>query len=377
MEAQTKKKVMFIGGAAVVFLGLVYYLLGDMISFKKEDSESSTVTTVLPEAESVELSDSKSDIYRAKTQRERDAESYFAGLGREGMDEMEDISLTSESVSAEPVQPGGKCPQDALATLFPETIAEEPVPSVKPVTTKKNSSGGGSTTRKPSSSVATMTAEEKMEFDRKRAEMMRDVLIGKETEATADPEPETVVRIETTTMPSAKPSSGIISSLDDDVLEDPITNGTEDRPVRCIFVRDEKIKSGQRVTIRILEDLMIDGLLIPANSHLSATCTIGDRLSMRISSVEQRGKIYGLSLDAYDIDGGLGIYCPETGTTRNNSTIKNNAVTAATSTIGGMVGRVAGTIVNTGASLVRNSSGDVTVSISSGYEFYIMKTKKR
>ncbi len=377
MEAQKKKKMMFIGGAAVVFLGLVYYLLGDMISFKKEDTESGTVTTVLPEAESVELSDSKSDIYRAKTQRERDAESYFAGLGREGMDDMEDISLTSESVSAEPVQTGGKSPQDALATLFPETVAEEPVPSVKPATTKKSSSGGGSSTRKPSSSVATMTAEEKMEFDRKRAEMMRDVLIGKETESTTETEPETVVRIETAAMPSAKPSSGIISSLDDDVFEDPITNGAEDRPVRCIFVRDEKIKSGQRVTIRILENLMIDGLLIPANSHLSATCTIGDRLSMRVSSVEQRGKIYGLSLDAYDIDGGLGIYCPETGTTRNNSTIKNNAVTAATSTIGGMVGRVAGTIVNTGASLVRNSSGDVTVSISSGYEFYIMKTKKR
>lgn len=98
---------------------------------------------------------------------------------------------------------------------------------------------------------------------------------------------------------------------------------------------------------------------------------------MRVTSVEQKGKIYGLSLDAYDIDGGLGIYCPETGTTRNNNTIKNSAVTAASSSIGGVVGRVAGTIVNTGASLIRNSSGDVSVSISSGYEFYIMKTKKR
>lgn len=369
--------MMIIGGATVVFLGLVYYLLGDMISFKKADSESNTITTVLPDAEYVELSESKSDIYRAKTQKERDAEFYFAGLGRESMDETEDISLTSESVSSKIQQSEGKSPQEAMEALFPNTITEDPIPSVKPTSARKNVSRGGSSSRKSSATVAPMTDEEKMEFDRKRAEMMRDVLIGKEVETASRTESEPILRIETSTMPSAKPSSGIISSLDDDVLEDPIANVVEDRPVRCIFVRDEKIRTGQRVTIRILEDLMIDGLLIPANSHLSATCTIGGRLSMRVTSIEQRGKIYGLSLDAYDIDGGLGIYCPETGSTRNNSTIKNNAVTAATSTLGGMVGRVAGTIVNTGASLVRNSSGDVTVSISSGYEFYIMKTTKR
>lgn len=374
MEADKKKKFIMIGGAAILFLAMAYYLLGDQISFKQKDTEDRSVTTVLPEAEEVELTASKSDIYRAKTQRERDAESYFAGLGREDDGDFEDISLTSESVSAEPVQVSGKTTHDAMATLFPEPVVEEPV--AKPAPKKTSSGSGGS---KKTSAVATMSAEEKMEFDRKRAEMMRDVLMGSEgSEADATSSPSDVVeRISTeSSIRTAKPSR-LISSLDDDAFDEPIESAGEDRPVRCIFVRDEKIKNGQRVTIRLLEDLTIDGLLVPANSHLSATCTIGDRLSMRITSIEQKGHIYSLSMDAYDIDGSLGIYCPETGSTRNNSTIKNNAVTAATSTIGGMVGRVAGTIVNTGASLVRNSSGDVTVSISSGYEFYIMKTRKR
>lgn len=375
MEADKKKKFIMIGGAAILFLAMAYYLLGDQISFKKSRTEEQSVTTVLPEAEEVELTASKSDIYRAKTQRERDAESYFAGLGREGDGDFEDISLTSESVSAEPVQVSGKTTHDAMATLFSDPVVEEPV--AKPAPKKTSSSGGGGS--KKTSTVATMSAEEKMEFDRKRAEMMRDVLMGAEgTESETSVSTQDVVeRISTeSAIRTAKPSS-LISSLDDDAFDEPMESAGEDRPVRCIFVRDEKIKNGQRVTIRLLEDLTIDGILVPANSHLSATCTIGDRLSMRITSIEQRGHIYSLSMDAYDIDGSLGIYCPETGSTRNNSTIKNNAVTAATSTIGGMVGRVAGTIVNTGASLVRNSSGDVTVSISSGYEFYIMKTKKR
>lgn len=374
MEADKKKKFIMIGGAAILFFALAFYLLGDQISFKKSGAEENSVTTVLPEAEEVELTASKSDIYRAKTQRERDAESYFAGLGREDDGDFEDISLTSESVSAEPVQVSGKTTYDAMATLFPDPVLEEPVAKPAP---KKTSSGGGES--KKTSAVATMSAEEKMEFDRKRAEMMRDVLMGSEgSEADATSSPSDVVeRISTeSSIRTAKPSS-LISSLDDDAFDEPMESAGEERPVRCIFVRDEKIKNGQRVTIRLLEDLTIDGLLVTANSHLSATCTIGDRLSMRITSIEQKGHIYSLSMDAYDIDGSLGIYCPETGSTRNNSTIKNNAVTAATSTIGGMVGRVAGTIVNTGASLVRNSSGDVTVSISSGYEFYIMKTRKR
>lgn len=374
MEADKKKKFIMIGGAAILFLAMAYYLMGDQISFKKSSTEENSVTTVLPEAEEVELTASKSDIYRAKTQRERDAESYFAGLGREDDGDFEDITLTSESVSAEPVQVSGKTTHDAMATLFPDPVVEEPVAKPAP---KKTSSGGGG--GKKTSAVETMSAEERMEFDRKRAEMVRDVLMGSEgSEADATSSPSDVVeRISTeSSIRTAKPSR-LISSLDDDAFDEPIESAGEDRPVRCIFVRDEKIKNGQRVTIRLLEDLTIDGLLVPANSHLSATCTIGDRLSMRITSIEQKGHIYSLSMDAYDIDGSLGIYCPETGSTRNNSTIKNNAVTAATSTIGGMVGRVAGTIVNTGASLVRNSSGDVTVSISSGYEFYIMKTRKR
>lgn len=292
MEADKKKKFIMIGGAAILFLAMAYYLLGDQISFKKNSTEEKSVTTVLPEAEEVELTASKSDIYRAKTQRERDAESYFAGLGREDDGNFEDISLTSESVSAEPVQVSGKTTHDAMATLFPDSVVEEPV--AKPAPKKTSSSGGGGS--KKTSTVATMSAEEKIEFDRKRAEMMRDVLMGAEgTESESSVSTLDVVEHISTesAIRTAKPSS-LISSLDDDAFDEPMVSAGEDRPVRCIFVRDEKIKNGQRVTIRLLEDLTIDGILVPANSHLSATCTIGDRLSMRITSIEKKGHILSL-----------------------------------------------------------------------------------
>ena len=36
------------------------------------------------------------------------------------------------------------------------------------------------------------------------------------------------------------------------------------RPFRCMFIRDEKIKNGQRVAVRLLEEYKQDGIRIPA-----------------------------------------------------------------------------------------------------------------
>ena len=37
-----------------------------------------------------------------------------------------------------------------------------------------------------------------------------------------------------------------------------------------MFIRDEKIKNGQRVAVRLLEEYKQDGIRIPANTHLQA-----------------------------------------------------------------------------------------------------------
>jgi len=142
-----------------------------------------------------------------------------------------------------------------------------------------------------------------------------------------------------------------------------------------MFVRNEKIKSGQRVTVRLMEEYNQGGIRIPANTHLQAICKISDRLTLTVRSIEMNGRIIPLALEAYDTDGLPGIYCPESSRAANTAT--NDAISAAGSTFGGLVGDLANTVIRTGATIAHSATGEVTVSLSSGYEFYLVKIEKK
>ena len=216
-----------------------------------------------------------------------------------------------------------------------------------------------------------MTPEEKLEYDRKRAEMVRDVLNGgaaeEPTEETAEPEARRVDL-------SSSSSDGIISYLDDEPASE---SEVGIRPFRCMFVRDQKLVNGQRVTLRLLEDLTVDGVSIPANTHLSAICKISDRLELSVRSLELGGRIVPLSLEAYDGDGLPGIYCPETTAAKNSRKASDDAISTAGRTFGGLVGDIANTVIRTGATIAKSATGEVSVNVVSGYEFYLVKVEKR
>ncbi len=58
------------------------------------------------------------------------------------------------------------------------------------------------------------------------------------------------------------------------------------RPYFLSAVKDQKLKSGQRVTLRLLEDYNTDRIRIPDNTHLAAICKIGDRLELQVRSLD-------------------------------------------------------------------------------------------
>ena len=168
-------------------------------------------------------------------------------------------------------------------------------------------------------------------------------------------------------------SGGGISSLDGDTGE----AVEEDKPVRCMFIRDEKLKSGQRVTLRLLEDAVVDGVVIPRDSHVSALCTIRDRLYLTVSSVEMNGRIRRLGLEGYDTDGSLGIYCPSVDASAAR-TARDEALNIGQSALRGSIGNIASSVLRTGAGIIRSSSGNTTtVSVPSGYTIYLLKEEKR
>ena len=219
-----------------------------------------------------------------------------------------------------------------------------------------------------------MSRQERIEHDKAMVEMA--VQMASETQFSHS---------DTTTETSAVPelksvefkSSGtdeVITSLDDIEDFDKIHyRDSGSYPVKCMFLRDEKVKNGQRIIFRLMEDLEVDGTLLPANTRLSAVCTIGERLFMEIANVEYGGRIVRLGYSAYDTDGIIGIYCPETGAESAGKQIKDDAVNSVSSAISGFFGQIGNAFVRTGANLLQSGDGVASVNVAAGYEFYIYK----
>ena len=361
--------LMFIA-LAVAMIGLGVYMVLTQFGGEDNPKQETSVTAPLPDGEVQRMTASKSEAFRGALS----TDAYFDMLGDVQPDqETEEVSLVSDSLKAKrsPVRPTTtNSSETPVERLFGKPAEEHrPEPSV-------TNSGASSISRSGGSGASRhMTQEEKLEYDRKRAEMVRDVLTGthEETPVTEDA-PEKPASID---LSAVGLSDGIISSLDDDFDDAAVQYEGAQRPFRCMFVRNQKLTSGQRVTLRLLEDYNLDGVRIPANTHLPAICKIGDRLELQVRSLEMNGRIIPLALDAYDTDGLQGIYCPETSASKNSRKASDDAISTAGQTFGGLVGDIASAVIRTGASIAKSASGEVSVSVVSGYEFYLVKSERR
>ena len=363
MQLDKKTMLILMVVAGLALLGLV------AISFipqnKKGQADEGVIQTI-SDGIAQEMADSKSDAYRGLTS----TDDYFEQLGAR-MEADEDISLVSSSGSTAPSAPAGAASSGGSEESSVDRVFGAPPASTStPASTSSahRSSGGGGSSRP-------MTSDERLDYERRRAEMVRDVLTGGAAEeAPAEGPKQEPLSIDLSAVGS---SDGIISSLDDDFDDAAVQYEGAKRPFRCMFVRDQKITSGQRVTLRLLEDYVEGGVRIPANTHLAAICKIGDRLELQVRSLEMNGRIIPLALDAYDTDGLQGIYCPETSAVKNSRQATNDAISTAGTTFGGLVGDIASTVIRTGATIAKSASGELSVSVVSGYEFYLVKAERR
>ena len=166
-------------------------------------------------------------------------------------------------------------------------------------------------------------------------------------------------------------SSSGMSSLDD---EGSLTISSESQPFKCMFAKESRVKNGQRVSVILLEDIMVGGIPVPKNSHLMARCQLSDRLELEFENIEIGGRILHLGYEAYDVDGSKGIYCPDvSGTGKQVRSRGSNIISSA---LTGRLGRIAGEVVSTGVSIAQNAGGEITVSVPAGYTFYIVKSKR-
>ena len=345
------------GLVALVVVGLVLVVIS--MFGERGDSKASdeSVRVTIPDGDVQPVADSKSAAMRGAVSLEK----YFGELSPD--DPEKEVSLVSSSEGASEASSEHRVAESDEAVVA-RTFG---VPPSSPTEVAPMRRSGGSRASRP------MSSDERLEYDRKRAEMVREVLAGGASEeempehAGQDEEKE-ILRY------AQNDNDGIVSYLDDEVSS---ASEVGVKPFRCMFVRDQKITSGQRVSLRLLEDYSDGGVVIPANTHLSAICKIGDRLELSVRSLELGGRIVPLSLEAYDGDGLPGIYCPETASSKASRKASDDAISSAGQTFGGLVGDIASTVLRTGASIAKSASGEVSVSVVSGYEFYLVKVEKR
>lgn len=82
--------------------------------------------------------------------------------------------------------------------------------------------------------------------------------------------------------------------------------------IRVCVDEEQTLTSGDRIRLRLTEAIEVAGNTLQAGSVLFGTTTInGQRLYVTVTSIEQDGNIIPVELSAYDLDGGKGLYIPD------------------------------------------------------------------
>ena len=388
MEMDRKKKgqlLLVLAGAALLVLLAVVFVRAQSRGHGRKDG-GETVRNVypdMPDGEERPLEESKIKSYRSG--RTSNIEVYWDDMAA-GQDP--DVRLDDPPEVTVGGQKGG-----SAARTGPRTYSAEDVFGGSSALERERTTEAKPSSRQDAAERRAMYQRERQaaldEVMRRQEEMMRaQTAAGDEEEAGEEDTPaeEPRDRIDVDRVKVRK--SGAVTTLEDGFSSIPSSGissleGASDQffvdeayPFKCMFVRSEKLKSGERVSVRLLEDMVIDGQLVPMNTHLMAVCSIGSRVDLNVASLDLGGKIISLDYDAYDNDGTKGIYCPGV-SDRTASQAMSRAVSGTRTRLTSRVGRAAQDVVNTGLSLINLSGGQVAVQVPAGYQFYLVKSKRQ
>jgi conjugative transposon TraM protein len=82
--------------------------------------------------------------------------------------------------------------------------------------------------------------------------------------------------------------------------------------IRACVYRTVTVADGQEVGLRLLEPMLAGDYLIPENTVITGAARIeGERMAVTIEAVQHEGNVIPVELTVYDLDGGRGIFVPD------------------------------------------------------------------
>lgn len=94
-------------------------------------------------------------------------------------------------------------------------------------------------------------------------------------------------------------------------LDDNTINNVVQSSMQAVVQETQTLVSGSTVKLRLLDDVYINGVLIPKNCFVYGTASLnGERLNISINTIRHENNILPVSLSVYDLDGMSGIFIP-------------------------------------------------------------------
>jgi conjugative transposon TraM protein len=150
--------------------------------------------------------------------------------------------------------------------------------------------------------------------------------------------------------------------------------------IPAVVHETQTLVTGSTVKMRLLEDIFINGMLIPKGNFVFGTATInGERLGIDISGVRYGKSLFPVSLNVYDLDALEGIHVPgaitrdaaKEGSDRAMQSLQFMNMDPT------LVGQAAGVGVEAAKGLFSKKAKLVRVTVKAGYPILLMDAKAK
>jgi conjugative transposon TraM protein len=107
------------------------------------------------------------------------------------------------------------------------------------------------------------------------------------------------------TLPGMAPQNGFFG------LEESVTPALEANAIRAEIYGNQNLVAGSVIKMELLQDINVSGVRIPKNHFVYGECSLnGERLTVKVASIQYDNSVYPVSLEVYDVDGLEGIHVP-------------------------------------------------------------------
>lgn len=162
-------------------------------------------------------------------------------------------------------------------------------------------------------------------------------------------------------------------------LEKTGTADKQSNTIQAVIQETQTLVNGATVKLRLLDDIYINGVLIPKGHSIYGTASLsGERLKVEIKSIRYDRSLFSVALSVYDLDGMKGIYVPGAITRKVAKQSARNAMEGiGLATLNPSLStQAAGAGIEAVKNLISKKVKRVKVTVKAGYRVLLKKEKQ-